>query len=298
MTAPLISATDLQEALRRPRPPVLLDVRWRLGGPDGATEYAQGHLPGAVFVDLERDLAAPAGPGTGRHPLPTPAVLQRALRRAGITASSTIVVYDDWNGLSAARAWWLLRWAGLSDVRVLDGGLPAWTSSGGSLTTSSPDLASSPSTDLASSPDAVSGSLPGDFAVRPGSLPVLTADEAAELARSGILLDARAGERYRGEVEPIDPVAGHIPGAVNAPTTDNLAPDGRLLPPDVLRARFAALGLDGSRPIGAYCGSGITAAHELLALAVAGIDAVLYPGSWSEWVSDPARPVATGSDPG
>jgi thiosulfate/3-mercaptopyruvate sulfurtransferase len=299
---------------------VLLDVRWRLGGPDGATEYAQGHLAGAVFVDLERDLAAPAGPGTGRHPLPTPAVLQRALRRAGVTASSTIVVYDDWNGLSAARAWWLLRWAGLSDVRVLDGGLSAWTSSGGSLTTSSPDLASSPDAVSGSLTDAVPGSLAGDFVVRPGSLlgdfvvrpgsllgdfvvrpgslPVLTADEAAELARSGILLDARAGERYRGEVEPIDPVAGHIPGAVNAPTTDNLAPDGRLLPPDVLRARFVALGLDGSRPIGAYCGSGITAAHELLALEVAGIDAVLYPGSWSEWVSDPARPVATGSDPG
>jgi thiosulfate/3-mercaptopyruvate sulfurtransferase len=300
MTAPLISATDLQEALRGPRPPVLLDVRWRLGGPDGATEYAQGHLPGAVFVDLERDLAAPAGPGTGRHPLPTPAVLQRALRRAGISAGSTIVVYDDWNSLSAARAWWLLRWAGLPDVRVLDGGLAAWTSSGGPLTTSSS------STDAASFPEAVPGSLPGatpgatpgDFVVRPGSLPVLTADEAAKLARSGILLDARAGERYRGEVEPIDPVAGHIPGAVSAPTTDNLAPDGRLLPPDALRARFAALGLDASRPIGAYCGSGVTAAHELLALAVAGIDAVLYPGSWSEWVSDPARPVATGSDPG
>jgi thiosulfate/3-mercaptopyruvate sulfurtransferase len=209
--------------------------------------------------------------------MPTPAVLQRALRRAGISAGSTIVVYDDWNGLSAARAWWLLRWAGLPDVRVLDGGLTAWT---GPLTRE-PAVPTE-----------------GDVVVRPGSLPVLTADQAAKLARSGILLDVRAGERYRGEVEPIDPVAGHIPGAVNAPTTDNLAPDGRLLPPEALRARFAALGLDGSQPIGAYCGSGVTAAHELLALAVAGIDAVLYPGSWSEWVSDPARPVATGSDPG
>jgi thiosulfate/3-mercaptopyruvate sulfurtransferase len=280
MTAPLISATDLRQALRGPHPPVLLDVRWRLGGPAGATEYARGHLPGAVFVDLERDLAGPTGPGTGRHPLPSPAVLERALRRAGVSAGATIVVYDDWNGLSAARAWWLLRWAGLADVRVLDGGLAAWTGSGGSLTGSVPTPAE------------------GDVVVRPGSLPALTADEAAELAFSGVLLDARAGERYRGEVEPIDPVAGHIPGAVSAPTTDNLAPDGRLLPPDALRARFAALGVDGSRAIGAYCGSGVTAAHELLALAVAGIDALLYPGSWSEWVSNPSRPVATGSDPG
>jgi thiosulfate/3-mercaptopyruvate sulfurtransferase len=277
MTAPLISAADLRDALSGPHPPVLLDVRWRLGGPDGATEYAQGHLPGAVFIDLERDLAGPPGNGAGRHPLPAPDVLQQALRRAGVSASSTIVVYDDWNSLSAARAWWLLRWAGLSDVRVLDGGLSAWT---GSLTRE-PALPTE-----------------GDVVVRPGSLPALTADEAAELARSGVLLDARAGERYRGDVEPIDPVAGHIPGAVNAPTTDNLAPDGRLLAPDALRARFAALGLDGSRPVGAYCGSGVTAAHELLALAVAGIDAVLYPGSWSEWVSDPARPVVTGPNAG
>ncbi len=279
--SPLIDADGLAGRLAGARPPHLLDVRWSLGRPDGRADYTAGHLPGAVFVNLETELAAPAAPGLGRHPLPEPAVLQAALRRHGIRAGAPVVAYDDSAGLAAARAWWLLRWAGLPDVRVLDGGLGAWTATGRPLTSDEPDPA------------------PGDVVVTPGALPVLDADGAAALADhpgDGQLLDARAGERYRGAVEPIDPVAGHIPGAVSAPTTLNVGPDGRFLDPAALRARFAALGVTRSGRVGAYCGSGVTAAHTLLALAAAdpGIEAVLYPGSWSGWTGDPTRPVAVG----
>lgn len=279
-TGPLISVAELRAALSRPGPPALLDVRWQLGGPPGHEEYAKGHLPGAVYVDLESDLAGQPGRGRGRHPLPDPPVVEHALRRAGVREGAPVVVYDDNGGFSAARAWWVLRWLGLADVRLLDGGLAAWRADGGELSTVTPDPA------------------PGDVRVRPGSLPTLSADEAAELARVGVLLDARASERYRGEVEPVDPAAGHIPGAVSAPTTDNLAADGRMLAAHALRERFAALGATGAVPVGVYCGSGVTAAHQVLALAVAGIPAALYPGSWSEWSSDPTRPVATGHHPG
>ncbi|GAA0999869.1 sulfurtransferase [Acrocarpospora macrocephala] len=278
--APLISAAELRQALGGPAAPVVLDIRWRLGGPSGAEEYAAGHIPGAVYLDLDRELAGPVLPGTGRHPLPDLATLEQTLRRAGVHNGTPLVVYDDAAGLSAARAWWLLRWSGLPDVRLLDGGLAAWTAAGGELTARTPD------------PPA------GSVTLTPGALPTLTAGQAAALARTGILLDARAAERYRGEVEPVDPVAGHIPGAISAPTTANLAPDGRMLPARQLSDRFAALGVDRSRPVGVYCGSGVTAAHQVLALVVAGIDAALYPGSWSEWVTDPHRPVITGPDPG
>ncbi len=185
--------------------------------------------------------------------------------------------YDDWNGFAAARAWWLLRWAGVEDVTVLDGGLAAWRRAGESLETGPVEPQ------------------PGSVRLSAGRLPVLTADEAAATATAGVLLDARAAERYRGEVEPIDPRAGHIPGALSAPTTEHLRPDGTLLSAAQLRARFAALGVDGTQPVGAYCGSGVTAAHEILALAVAGVDAALYAGSWSQWSADPARPVSVGS---
>ncbi|WP_432563490.1 sulfurtransferase [Kineococcus sp. SYSU DK003] len=278
--APLIDAAGLQRELLGDRPPVLLDVRWSLGGPDGAQEYAGGHLPGAVYVDLETQLARPRATGEGRHPLPDPAALQEVLRGAGVSTDSRVVVHDAANSTSAARAWWVLRWAGLSDVRVLDGGLASWVREGGVLTTDVPVPA------------------PGDVVVRPGSLPVLDAARAADLARSGVLLDARAPERYRGESEPVDPVAGHVPGAVNSPTTQNVTADGTFLPPGQLRERFAALGLAPGVQVGAYCGSGVTAAHTLLALEVAGLSGVLYPGSWSEWVTDPDRPVATGADAG
>lgn len=272
----LIDVAGLREELAGDRPPVLLDVRWALGGPDGAHEYAHAHLPGAVFLDLETQLSRPRADGEGRHPLPHPEALQEVLRGAGIGTGTPVVLYDAATSTSAARGWWVLRWAGLSRVRVLDGGLAAWTAAGGPLTTQVPLPT------------------PGDVVVHPGSLPVLDADAAAALAREGVLLDARAAERYRGEVEPVDPIAGHVPGAVNHPTTRNVAPDGTFLPPAELRARFAAAGVDSRSTVGAYCGSGVTAAHTLLALEVAGFSGVLYPGSWSEWVADPHRPVATG----
>ncbi|GCD34322.1 sulfurtransferase [Streptomyces chrestomyceticus JCM 4735] len=276
---PLITAAGLADALASGTPPVLLDVRYRLGGPPGRPEYEAGHLPGAVYVDLDDELAGPPGPA-GRHPLPDLDAFAGTMRRAGVSADRPVVVYDGAQGWSAARTWWLLRYTGHPSVRVLDGGLAAWTASGGALSTEEPAPA------------------PGDFTAAPGALPLLTADEAAALARRGVLLDARAGERYRGEVEPIDRVAGHIPGALSAPTTENLAADGTFLPPAELAARFTALGATADAEVGVYCGSGVSAAQEVLALAVAGVPAALYVGSWSEWSGDPARPVATGAEAG
>lgn len=275
----IITVSGLIRELSGGDPPVLLDVRWQLGGPPGRSAYEAGHIPGAVYIDLETELAGEPGAG-GRHPLPDPAVFGAAMRRAGVRADRPVVVLDGGQGWAASRAWWLLRWTGHPAVRVLDGGLTAWTEAGGPLTTAEP------------------APVEGTFEPEPGGVPLLGADEAAALARAGVLLDARAGERYRGEVEPIDPVAGHIPGAVSAPTTDNVAGDGRLRPARELAERFAALGATGDARVGVYCGSGISAAHQVLALAVAGVPAALYAGSWSEWSADPDRPVATGADPG
>lgn len=273
---PIISAAELAAELAGPTPPVLLDVRYRLGGPHGRPDYEAGHIPGAVFVDLDAELAGPPGDG-GRHPLPDVAAFGAAMRRAGVSAGTPVVAYDGDKGWGAARAWWLLRWAGHARVRVLDGGLAAWD---GPLET------------------AVPAPVEGDFTPRPGALPLLDADAAAAVARDGLLLDARAGERYRGEVEPIDPVAGHIPGAVSAPTGENLDAEGRFLAAGDLAARFSALGAgpDG-RTVGVYCGSGVSAAQQAVALELAGYVPALYAGSWSEWSGDPARPVATGPDP-
>uniref|UniRef100_A0AAU3GP99 Sulfurtransferase n=1 Tax=Streptomyces sp. NBC_01401 TaxID=2903854 RepID=A0AAU3GP99_9ACTN len=272
---PIITASEYVSESAGPRPPVLLDVRWQLGGPDGRTEYEAGHIPGAVFIDLESELSGPAGSG-GRHPLPDPEAFGAVMRGAGVGQDTPVVVHDGGQGWAAARAWWLLRWTGHEDVRVLDGGLAAWT---GELTTSIPEPAQ------------------GDFRPRPGALALLDADGAAKLARSGLLLDARAAERYRGEVEPIDRVGGHIPGAVSAPTTQNLGEDGRFLPAASLASRFSALGADAGTQVGVYCGSGVSAAQEVLALELAGHPAALYAGSWSEWTADASRPVATGPDP-
>ncbi|WP_411072876.1 sulfurtransferase [Streptomyces sp. cmx-4-25] len=272
---PIISASELLSESAGDRPPVLLDVRWALGGPPGRPAYEAGHLPGAVYVDLDTELAGPPGSG-GRHPLPDPEVFGAAMRRAGVSADRPVVVHDGGSGWGAARAWWLLRWAGHPDVRVLDGGLAAWA---GELTEEVPV------------PE------PGDFRPEPGALGLLDADGAAALARSGLLLDARAAERYRGDVEPIDRVGGHIPGAVSAPTTENVDAGGLFLAADALRDRFTALGAAGDTPVGVYCGSGVSGAHEVLALEIAGIPASLYAGSWSEWSADPSRPVATGPDP-
>ncbi|MDQ0258326.1 sulfurtransferase [Sinomonas atrocyanea] len=289
----LITAAELAERLARGEHPVLLDVRWSLGGPDGREEYAKGHLPGAVFADLEGELAVPVAPGSaeeaagGRHPLPSREAFEQAARSWGISDGDAVVVYDATSGQAAARAWWMLRDAGLESVRLLDGGLGAWTAAGGPLEQG------------ARTPDR------GNVTLGEGRLPRIGADEAASFTQprpgapaGGVLLDARAGERYRGEAEPVDPRAGHIPGALSAPTAENLAPDGTFQPAAALRERFAALGVDGRRPVAVYCGSGVTAAHDVLALAVAGIDAALYPGSFSQWSRDPARPVAVGSEPG
>ncbi|HET6858995.1 MAG TPA: sulfurtransferase [Streptomyces sp.] len=271
----IITATELASDLAGPRPPVLLDVRWQLGGPHGLPAYESGHLPGAVFVDLDQELAGPSGAG-GRHPLPEVEAFGAVMRRAGVRSGAPVVVYDGGQGWAAARAWWLLRWTGHGDVRVLDGGLAAWTG---------------PVDSAAPAPEE------GDFVPAPGALPLLDADGAAEMARNGLLLDARAAERYRGDVEPIDRVGGHIPGAVSAPTSENVAPDGRLLPAPALADRFEALGAGKAAAVGVYCGSGVSGAHEVLALAVAGIPAALYAGSWSQWSADESRPVATGPDP-
>jgi len=277
---PLTDVRALARALAGPVPPVLLDVRWRLGGPPGIDAYCAGHLPRSVFVDLDTDLAAAPGPA-GRHPLPPASSFQAAMRRAGVSDGRAVVVYDDADATTAARAWWLLRYFGHRGCQVLDGGYQAWVAAGGQVATGE------------CSPGA------GDFTARPGHMPVLDADEAACLARRGALLDARSRDRYRGEREPVDPVAGHIPGALSAPTTANIGPDGRFLPAAGLRARFATLAAAaGAGLVGAYCGSGVTAAHEVLALELAGIPASLYVGSWSNWVADPARPVATGPEPG
>jgi thiosulfate/3-mercaptopyruvate sulfurtransferase len=276
--AVLVSVDALAAELAQDPPPVLLDVRWRLGGPPGIDSYRQGHLPGAVFADLDRDLAGPPGPA-GRHPLPEPAVFQAAMRAAGVSRDRPVVVYDDGDAMSAARGWWTLRFFGHPDVRVLDGGYRAWAGAGLPVTTAGP------------------APVRGDFTADPGQMPVLDAAGARAVARTGRLLDARAGERYRGETEPVDPVAGHIPGAVSATATGNVNPDGTFRDPAELAARFTGLGAVPGTPVGTYCGSGVTAAHEILALTLAGIPAALYVGSWSNWVTDPARPVATGGGP-
>lgn len=270
----LIQAPELMSSTERV---VLLDVRWKLGGPPGRGEYLAGHIPGAVFVPLETELAAHGEPQDGRHPLPSIESLQASAQRWGIREGDSVVAYDDNGGQAAARAWWLLRWAGFDDVRLLDGGLGAWVSAGGALATD----------------DAVPE--PGDVTLEAGHLATIDIGDAATYA--GVLLDARAAERYAGEVEPIDPKAGHIPGAVSAPTTDNLDSDGRFRPAAELRRRFEALGVRDGADVATYCGSGVTAAHEVVALAIAGFDAALYPGSWSQWSNHDNRPVATGTAP-
>ncbi len=278
MTDVIVSAADLAHELAGPRPPHLLDVRWQLGGPPGIDAYRAGHLPGAVYVDLDAELAAAPSAAEGRHPLPDIADLQAAARRWGLRTGSAVVVYDDSGAMSASRAWWLLRWAGVEDVRILDGGLDAWTADGAVLETGD------------RTPE------PGDVELSPGHMPTVDAEGAAGWAGEGLLLDARAGERYRGEQEPVDPRAGHIPGAVSAPTAENLDADGRFLPTDDLTRRFAALGAANGGDVAVYCGSGVTAAHEAAALTMAGLTPVLYPGSWSQWSNDPQRPAATGTD--
>lgn len=271
-----VTVDDLVEAMLSSRPPVVLDVRWQLGDSAGHDHYRAGHLPGSVYVDLDTELAAPPTPEAGRHPLPALADLQAAARRWGIDVGSRVVVYDDWEGKAAARAWWLLRWAGLTDVRILDGGIGAWKAAGMRISTgdATPRV--------------------GTVVLTEGHLPTVTIDQVAALdPTQALLLDARATERFTGETEPVDPRPGHIPGAVSAPTGDNVDADGRFLPTAQLRDHFEALGA-ADREVVVYCGSGVTAAHQIAALADAGIEATLFPGSYSQWSSDASRPVALG----
>ena len=276
--SPLVTPAELDVALRSAAPPTVLDVRWWLGGPPGADAYRAGHVPGASFVDLDAELADPPG-RRGRHPLPDAGAFEAAMRRHGVSAGRPVVAYDQGDNVGAARAWWVLGYFGHPDVRVLDGGFAAWTAAGLPVTTDERQPAS------------------GDFLATPGGRPMLDATQAAALARRGVLLDGRTAIRYRGEQEPIDPVAGHIPGARSAPTGEYMDPaTGRFLAPDALRRRVAALGIDAGTEVGAYCGSGVTGAHSVLALTAAGVTASLYVGSWSEWITDPTRPVATGPE--
>jgi thiosulfate/3-mercaptopyruvate sulfurtransferase len=265
----LITATDLARLIDAGAPLTVLDVRWQLAAPDGRADYERGHIPGAAYVSLEDDLTDHGVIGRGRHPLPSGRAVQDVARRWGIRDGVPVVVYDDWNRAGSARAWWVLRAAGLDDVRILDGGLAAWS---GPLETGSV------------TPQ------PGDVTIAhddlyTGAMPTLTADEAAELG--GRLLDARAPERFRGDVEPVDPVAGHVPGARNVPSTSLLDADGSFLLDAALRQALGS-------PAGAYCGSGVTASVVVAALAAVGLDVALFPGSWSQWSGEPSRPIATG----
>ncbi|GAA5150147.1 sulfurtransferase [Microbacterium pseudoresistens] len=274
--SPLVSAEALRTLLADPAARVrLLDVRYRLGFTDGRENYLAGHLPGAVFADLEGELSRAGAAAEGRHPLPDDDDLERAARRWGICEGDTVVVYDDARSLPASRAWWALTRAGVKDVRVLDGGLGAWRAIGGGLEEGDvvPDVG-----------DAV--------LTRPGRGDVLDTDQI--LLWTGVLLDARAPERYRGETEPLDPIAGHIPGAQNLPITEVLTEDGRFRTPEEIGARFEAAGAGENIPIAAYCGSGVTAAQLALAGALIGREVTVYPGSWSAWSNTPGAPIETG----
>ncbi len=272
MTSPLVSAAELRSRLGEV---TVLDVRYRTGAPSGLAEYVAGHIPGAAYVDLDQDLAGPPGE-KGRHPLPDPDRFIEAMQRVGVGLEGGVVVYDDWSGQAAARAWWLLRHYGHHDVRVLDGGWSAWRSVGGDVETGETQPAR------------------GGFHGRPGSMGVV---DAAGVPSVDVLVDARAPERYRGEMEPIDPVAGHIPGAVNVPTVRNLDNHGHFRDVHELREVYAAVGAVEGADVAAYCGSGVTAAHDVLALELVGVDAKLYPGSWSQWITDATRPVVTSGSP-
>ncbi|WP_338571470.1 sulfurtransferase [Arachnia propionica] len=277
MQNPLITVSQLA-ALRQQQDITLLDVRFGGPGSSGGQEhYLEGHIPGAVLVDMDTALASPSiGPG-GRHPLPHPEAFEAAMRAAGVSNDRPVVVYDNWRSIAAARAWWLLQHHGHGDTFVLDGGLGAWQSAG--LPVEQGNISPAP----------------GDF--RLGNNPssaVLDADEAAGLASTGMLLDARPGDRFRGVGETVDPVAGHIPGARSLPAFELADEHGFLLPASELREKFEAVGA-GEGIVGVYCGSGIQAAHVALASVVAGLPLpALYPGSWSDWITDPTRPVATG----
>jgi thiosulfate/3-mercaptopyruvate sulfurtransferase len=271
---PLVSGAWLAGHHRDPDVRVV-DLRWYLDGRSGRAAYEAGHVPGAVFVDLEAISGHEAG--RGRHPLPEAGVFEAAMRAAGVGGETAVVVYDDAGGAVAARLWWLLRYFGHERAAVLDGGIRAWP---GELST------------RAERPDA------GDFAAgRPRHELKVEYEDVRRLPASALLIDVRAGERYRGETEPVDPVAGHIPGARNAPAAGTLDGQQRFRPPDELRRRYEELGAGAGRDVVVYCGSGVNACHGLLAMELAGLTgARLYPGSWSEWCARAGARVATGEE--
>jgi thiosulfate/3-mercaptopyruvate sulfurtransferase len=260
---------------------VILDVRWQLGDPLGREHYFSGHIPGAQYIDLTADLAGQRSTREGRHPLPQPDEFEDAMRRIGINDDSRVVIYDDCGGKSGARAWWLLRWAGKTDVYLLDGGLKAWIAEGG-------DLAVGPGNPVER----------GDFTFELDHMQTAGADETSGWPDRGVLIDVRTPDRYVGSTEPMDSRAGHIPGAVNMPTGRFLDEKGHFLPAEQIRQMFADVGVTDGRDAVVYCGSGIHACHALAAMEVAGLDAGrLYPGSWSQWSADRSRPIALGDSP-
>jgi len=278
----LVSAAELLSWIAADEPPAILDVRWQLGEPDGRPAYLRGHVPGAVYVSLEDELTDHSLAGRGRHPLPPGRELEAAARRWGIRQGRSVVVYDDWNRAGSARAWWVLTAAGVGGVRILDGGLAAWCSAGGPLQTG--PVTPEPGDAVVSHEDLYAG-----------ALPTLTARQVLD-GGADTLIDARAPERFRGDIEPVDPVAGHIPGARNLPSTSVLGGTGTFLDDGALARAFAECGVGPDSRVGVYCGSGITASVALAALAALGRDAALFPGSWSQWCSDPDRPVARGAE--
>ncbi len=279
LPGPLVSVDWLADHLTDPDLRIA-DVRWSLAPPPGRERYAAGHLPGATFLDADQELSSP-GDGPGRHPIPSQGKLACVLGRVGIGDGTPVVAYDDAGGSIAARLWWLFRHFGHDGAcAVLDGGIQAWTDAGLPLSTEAAVYPSATWTPAAAATDTVDA-----------------ATIATMLDGQAVLMDARAPERYQGDTEPIDPRAGHIPGAMSAPWAANLGQDGRFLSSDALRERFRALGA-GDRPTVAYCGSGLSATHDLLALELAGIrGGLLYEGSWSDWSSDAARPAAVGETP-
>ncbi|WP_077088862.1 sulfurtransferase [Mycobacterium rhizamassiliense] len=277
----LITVTELAAAIEAGEPLSILDVRWRVDEPDGLPAYLQGHLPGAVYVSLDDDLSDHTIAGRGRHPLPSGRSLEATARRWGVGQDSLVVVYDDWNRAGSARAWWVLTAAGLTNVRILDGGLTAWQSAGHAVETDPVE------------PQPGNVFVPQDD-LYAGARQTLTAQQAGAGGRT--LLDARAPERFRGDAEPLDSRAGHIPGAKNLPSTAVLASDGTFLGDYALDQLLSDRGIDSDGPLGAYCGSGVTASVVVAALAAAGRDASLFPGSWSEWSSDPDGAIARGPE--
>jgi thiosulfate/3-mercaptopyruvate sulfurtransferase len=275
-----VSAVELNDLLTQGAPVRVIDVRWRLDRPEaGHDDYLTGHIPGAAFASLDTELSTHGEPSEGRHPLPSLAALQDAARRWGVRAGDTVIAYDDFKSISAARAWWVLRPGGV-DVRVLDGGIQGWKAAGFEVAT-----------------DDVNPE-PGDVVLAPIGGDALSIDEAAAFPASGVLIDARAADRYRGDSEPFDPVGGHIPGARNLPEPVHFDAEGRILDRETILANFAEVGVTPGTAVAAYCGSGVTAAHTALILHEVGIEAKVFPGSWSQWSNTPGRPVATGDQPG